>query len=457
MNLRKRRVVVRNIARPFDRFFTKISSGGMLLMLATIIALIWANSPLQDLYEILWKGHLSIVFEPFKKLEPIDFGLSLLHWVNDGLMVLFFFVIGLEIKREVLAGELKSFRQAIFPIFAAIGGVITPMIIYFSFGLEGEASRGWGIPMATDIAFSLAILSMLGPRVPLSLKVFLTALAIADDLAAILVIALFYGGTVAWPYLFAAFILLAILAIANYYDVQQVALYAVLGIIIWYLFLQSGVHATIAGVLIAMTVPARTKLHARNFIPKVKWRLRKFANIPTEGQSFLLDDDQLNAINDIEIIMQEVQSPLQKMEHRLSGVVNYFILPLFALSNAGVVLMASGSSLASITEVFTALSLIIAASLIFGKVIGISLFSWLAVKFKLAVKPEKVSWLSYIGLGFLGGIGFTMSIFIATLAFDDPALQDQAKIGIFVGSIISGIAGFFLLKYSLRPKAKIKK
>ncbi|HLW06230.1 MAG TPA: Na+/H+ antiporter NhaA, partial [Marinilabiliaceae bacterium] len=293
--------------------------------------------------------------------------------------------------------------------------------------------------------------------VPLSLKVFLTALAIADDLAAILVIALFYGGTVAWPYLFAAFILLAILAIANYYDVQQVPLYAVLGIIIWYLFLQSGVHATIAGVLIAMTVPARTKLHARNFIPKVKWRLRKFANIPTEGQSFLLDDDQLNAINDIEIIMQEVQSPLQKMEHRLSGVVNYFILPLFALSNAGVVLMASGSSLASITEVFTALSLIIAASLIFGKVIGISVFSWLAVKFKLAVKPEKVSWLSYIGLGFLGGIGFTMSIFIATLAFDDPALQDQAKIGIFVGSIISGIAGFFLLKYSLRPKAKIKK
>lgn len=449
MNLRKRRVVVRNIARPFDRFFARISGGGMLLMLATVIALIWANSPLQTLYEFLWKSDLAIVFEPFKDVEPTKFGLSLLHWVNDGLMVLFFFVIGLEIKREVLAGELKSFRQAIFPIFAAIGGVVIPMVIYFSFGLEGEASKGWGIPMATDIAFSLAILSMLGPRVPLSLKVFLTALAIADDLAAILVIALFYGGTVAWPYLFAAFVLLAILAVANYYDVQLVALYAVVGIIIWYLFLQSGVHATIAGVLIAVTVPARTRIQAHSFIPRVKWRLRKFSNIPTEGQSFLLDDEQLTAINDIETIMSEVQSPLQKLEHRLSGVVNYFILPLFALSNAGVVLLASGASLSSISEVFTSLSLIVAGSLIFGKVIGISLFSWLAVKLKLAVKPEGVSWLSYIGLGFLGGIGFTMSIFIATLAFESHALQDQAKIGIFIGSIISGLSGFLLLKYSL--------
>lgn len=443
MNLRKRRVVVRSIARPFEKFIERITGGGILLMFVTFAALLWANSPLKDYYDFVWD------YEFVLGLSPFELHKSLLHWINDGLMVIFFFVVGLEIKREFLAGELSTFRQAIFPLIAAVGGMVIPIIFFTAFGFQGEASQGWGIPMATDIAFSLAILGLLGSRVPLSLKIFLTALAIVDDLGAILIIALFYSHQIYWTYLIIALALLLVLVVANYFDLQTIHIYTGIGFIIWFLFLKSGIHPTIAGVLIAFTIPARPKVQINQFIPKIKWRLKQFSNLPKDDRDFVLSNKQLESIDHIEELVKQVQSPLQMVEHNLSGLVNYVILPLFALANAGVTILAPGSPLSSIGQVFTSLSLIIAVSLVFGKAIGISLFSWLAVKLRLSVKPKDVNWLSVIGIGLLGGVGFTMSLFIANLAFKSPDLLDQAKVGIFFGSILSGVAGYFVLKHAL--------
>lgn len=447
MSRRKRRIVVeKTVTQPFQKFLKRITGGGILLMFVTLVALVWANSPLKDYYAEVW--HHDFVLG----LSPYELHKDLLHWINDGLMVIFFFVVGLEIKREIIAGELSTARQAAFPIFAALGGMIVPLLLFTSFNLQGEASHGWGIPMATDIAFSLAILSLLGKRVPLSLKVFLTALAIVDDLGAILVIALFYSHEIHWIYLSAGLALLLVLFIANYFDIQAITLYTGLGFVIWFMFLKSGIHPTIAGVLIAFTIPARPKVYINEFIPKIKRRMEYFANLPKDDSNFVLSDEQLAAIDQVEELVVKVQSPLQRIEHHLSGAVNYLILPLFALSNAGVTILTAGSPTTAIQNVFTSLSLVIAISLIFGKMIGITLFSWLAVRLKLAVKPKNVSWLSFLGLGLLGGIGFTMSLFIASLAYETQVLQDQAKLGIFVGSIIAGFAGFYLLRYSLKNK-----
>lgn len=447
MSRRKRRIVVeKTLAQPFQKFFKRITGGGILLMFVTLAALIWANSPLKDYYAEVW--HHDFVLG----LSPHELHKDLLHWINDGLMVIFFFVVGLEIKREIIAGELSTLRQAAFPIFAALGGMIVPLLMFNSFDLEGEASHGWAIPMATDIAFSLAILSLLGKRVPLSLKVFLTALAIVDDLGAILVIALFYSHEIEWFYLSFGFALLLLLFIANYYDIQAITLYTGIGFVIWFMFLKSGIHPTIAGVLIAFTIPARPKVYINEFIPKIRRRMEYFANLPKDDTHFVLSDEQLVAIDQVEELVLKVQSPLQRIEHHLTGAVNYLILPLFALSNAGVTILTTGAPMASIHNIFTPLSIIIAISLILGKMIGISLFSWLAVRLKLAVKPGNVSWLSFIGLGLLGGIGFTMSLFIASLAYETQALQDQAKIGIFAGSIVAGFTGFYLLRFSLKNR-----
>nr|WP_016778154.1 Na+/H+ antiporter NhaA [Anaerophaga thermohalophila] len=360
--------------------------------------------------------------------------------------------MGLEIKREFIAGELSTFRQAIFPVFAAFGGMIVPIALYSSFGFAGEMSQGWGIPMATDIAFSLAILGILGKKVPLSLKVFLTALAIVDDLGAVLVIALFYSQTILWHYLFFAFGLLLILLIANYFNIQNLYFYTYVGFLIWLLFLKSGIHPTIAGVLVAFTIPMRPKIRINEFIPKIKNGLKYFSSLPKEDKKFVMTNQQLAAIDHIETLVKKTQSPLQMIEHNLSGVVNYLILPLFALANAGVTIFSPGSPFSS-GKVFNELSIAVAFSLIFGKAIGISLFSWLAVKLGLSIKPGNVPWKAFIGLGFLGGIGFTMSLFISSLAFDTRELMNQAKIGIFFGSIIAGLIGFFILKKSLAAKS----
>ncbi|MGQ1787802.1 MULTISPECIES: Na+/H+ antiporter NhaA [unclassified Saccharicrinis] len=431
----------------FQRFFKGITGGSALLMIATFAAVVWANVD-HEIYEHTWHDVLTIDVNKF------HLKMSWHHWINDGLMAIFFFVVGLEIKREFLAGELSSFKQASLPIFAAVGGMVVPIIFFFAFGLEGEANNGWGIPMATDIAFSLGILGMLGKRVPLGLKVFLTALAIVDDLGAVLVIALFYGGELQWTYLIIAAVLLGILAIANLRNIQDLRLYTFLGFIIWYLFIVSGVegpgsglHATIAGVLIAFTIPARPKVHIDKFLPRVNHGLEHFGSIAKNEHEIVLTDEQLHAVDEIEYAVQKVRSPLQYIEHQFHGFISVFVLPVFALANAGVVLSAGHDG----AEVLTMVSFAIAISLVFGKVIGITFFSWLAVRLGFSIKPKGSSWLSFAGLGLLGGIGFTMSIFIASLAYTNSAeILNQAKIGIFLGSIVAGVAGFYILKYSLK-------
>lgn len=436
---------------PFQQFLKFISSGSALLMIATAIAVVWANVN-HDVYEHTWHAFFNIDTQLFK------IKMGLLHWINDGLMAIFFFVVGLEIKREFLAGELRSMKQAALPIFAAIGGMVIPIAIFMMFGLRDAAASGWGIPMATDIAFSLGVLAILGKRVPLSLKVFLTALAIVDDLGAVLVIALFYGGELNWTFIAIAFALLGLLTIANFKRIQDLKLYTFVGFIIWYLFLMSGVkgpgsglHATIAGVLIAFTIPARPKVKVQDFMQRIRKGVERFDALPKSKNEMVLTPEQLGAINDLEYSVEKVQSPLQYIEHQFHGFVNLFILPVFALANAGVTLVAVSSK----GEIFSVVSAAIAISLVLGKAIGITFFSWLAVRLKIAVKPKHTSWMSFLGLALLGGIGFTMSIFIAGLAYTGELLN-QAKIGIFVGSIIAGLTGFFLLKYSLRRDERRK-
>ncbi len=434
----------------FQRFFKGFTSGSALLMLATFVAVVWANVD-HHFYEHIWHIKLSIIVDKF------NMGMSWHHWVNDGLMAIFFFVVGLEIKREFIAGELSAFKQASLPIFAAVGGMVVPIVLFFSFGLKGDANSGWGIPMATDIAFSLGILAMLGKKVPLSLKVFLTALAIVDDLGAVLVIAVFYGGELQWSYLIIAFVLLSILAIANFKNIQDLRLYTFVGFVIWYLFLESGVngpgtgiHATIAGVLIALTIPTRPKVHISKFIPRINSGIRKFIDIPKNSHDIVLTDDQIHALEEMEYAVYKVRSPLQYIEHQFHGFISVVILPVFALANAGVVLSLGGDNYLGFTNVSGA----IAFSLVFGKVIGITFFAWIAVRLGIAHKPKEISWLSFAGVGFLGGIGFTMSIFIASLAYSADLLN-QAKIGIFLGSIVAGLGGYFLLKYSLKKDEEL--
>jgi len=439
---------IKRTADPFDRFVKFITGGSILLILAATVAVLWANIDHKS-YDHIWHSYLSIDASFFK------IKMSALHWINDGLMGIFFFVVGLEIKREFLAGELSSFRQASLPILAAVGGMIVPVMIFEMFGLHEDAADGWGIPMATDIAFSLGVLAMLGKKVPLSLKVFLTALAIVDDLGAVLVIAIFYGGKLNWMALLIAAGLLAILVIANRMRIQDLRLYTFVGFIVWYFFLMSGMngpgtglHATIAGVLVAFTIPARPKVKAIDFIDEIKHLIFNFYKLSRKSDKIILTHEQLSVINEIEYSVRDVQSPLQYIENQFHGFVNYLILPLFALANAGITIAAPDGSI-----IFTTVSMAIAISLVAGKTIGITLFAWLAVKLKIAVKPKKSSWLSFTGLGMLGGIGFTMSIFIAGLAYHDELLN-QAKIGIFAGSIIAGVLGYLLLKYSLKKDEK---
>ena len=433
------------IADPFERFLKFITGGSMLLIFAAVFAVVWANVYPKS-YDHFWHTYFAVDASLF------SVRMSVLHWINDGLMAIFFFVVGLEIKREFLAGEMSTVKQASFPIVAALGGMIVPVIIFKLFSLQGEAANGWGIPMATDIAFSLGVLAVLGKRVPLSLKVFLTALAIVDDLGAILIIALFYGGSLNWTSLFIAFGLLGVLVIANRMKIQDLRLYTFIGFIVWYFFLMSGVngpgtglHATIAGVLVAFTIPARPKIKADNFIKGIRQILHRFDDVSKNNDKLILSHEQLSVINDVEYSVKEVQSPLQYIENQFHGFVNLFILPLFALANAGLTIYSNTGGF-----IFTAVSFTIAISLLVGKTFGIILFSWLAVKFKIAIKPRKSSWLSFTGLGVLGGIGFTMSIFIASLAYSSDALLNQAKIGIFIASILAGVVGYFLLKYSLK-------
>ncbi|PZX20309.1 NhaA family Na+:H+ antiporter [Breznakibacter xylanolyticus] len=443
LRIKPRRAVA--LGRSYEKFTSLFSGSGIMLMIATAIAVIWANSSYADSYHHLWhETHFTIGFDNF------NLNKSLIHWINDALMAIFFFVVGLEIKRELVVGELNSVKRAVLPFFGALGGMLVPVLIFKLFGLQGEAGGGWGIAMATDIAFTIAVLALLGSKVPMSLKIFLTALAIIDDLGAVLVIAIFYTSTINWTFLLVSTLPMLFLYIMNRLNVQNVWPYTISGIIIWAMFLFSGIHATIAGVLVAFFIPVHPKVHFEHFVPRIRRQIKMFLK-SNDPNTFILTEHQLDAIGNLQHLSRKVQSPLQAMEHDLSRTVTYIILPLFALANAGVSFHHTGGGDSSM---FTALPIAIAVSLILGKCIGITFFSWLAVKIKLAHKPDGTNWMSFIGLGLLGGIGFTMSLFIATLAFQSEALIAQAKIGIFGGSIMAGALGFIVLKYTLKSKKR---
>jgi NhaA family Na+:H+ antiporter len=344
----------------------------------------------------------------------------LILWINDGLMAIFFFVVGLEIKREILVGELSTFRQAALPIFAAIGGMVIPASVFIILHGNNPGSEGWGIPMATDIAFSLGILSLLGKRVPLALKVFLAAFAIVDDMGAVVVIAAFYTESVGWDNLLIAVILFIMLALAIRAGMRNGEVFLVVAGFVWYFVLKSGLHPTIAGVALAFIVPARRSIKLSVF------------NRVTQSN--------------LKVFYDKVHSPLQYLEHKMHGFTSYFVMPVFAIANAGVLLSpAQGAS------VIGALSINIALALILGKVVGILLFAWLGIRLKITALPPGTKWIHMTGLGLLGGIGFTMSMFISSLAYKDAGLLNHAKIGILIGSLVAGMLGYLILKYSLKP------
>lgn len=419
---------------PFQEFFHQEASSGILLIVATIIALVWANSPWAESYILLWESKLTI------SIGSLGISKDLLHWINDGLMAVFFFVVGLEIKREVLVGELSSPRQAILPIVAAIGGMAVPAGFYLLFNSSGPAQAGWGIPMATDIAFALGVLSLLGKRVPLSLKIFLTAVAIVDDLGAVLVIALFYTSKIVWFSLFIAALFLVLLIVTNRLGVRNPLVYALLGIGMWVAFLQSGVHATIAGVLLAMTIPVRTRINTEEFFTHASYFLEDFRKHGKTGENVLTNKSQRAAIMAIEVAAEQAQTPLQRFEHILHPWVSYFIMPIFALANAGVQVKSD------LLSVFVQpVTLGIMAGLVLGKQIGVFLAGFLAVKLKWADLPSGMTWRRLYGLSWLAGIGFTMSLFIASLAFGDSEFLSSAKTGILIASLVSGMAGAVIL------------
>ena len=414
----------------FQQFTRLQASGGILLLAATALALIWANSPWGQSYFELWETYLKI------ELGNLVLKESLLHWVNDGLMVIFFFVVGLEIKREVLVGELASPRRAALPLIAAVGGMVVPALIYIAFNLGRRGEAGWGIPMATDIAFVLGILTLFGSRVPLSLKVFFTALAIADDLGAVLVLALFYSGEISWVALGVAAVIFIVLIGLNRGQIRNPLPYALLGIGLWLAFLQSGIHPTIAGVLLALTIPARSQVRAEAYMAQCTAALRGLG----KGDSHGIGRRQQAAAQTLEVIAERIQTPLQRLERSLNPWVAYLVVPVFALANAGVDL--SGNLLEALTM---PVSLGIILGLVLGKSLGITLFSWLAVKTGLADLPYGVSWSQLFAASWLAGIGFTMSLFIASSAFEQPALLALAKVDILVASVLAAVIGLVLI------------
>jgi Na+:H+ antiporter, NhaA family len=418
---------------PFQKFVRIESFGGILLLLATVVALVWANSPLGDAYDSLWSYKMGI------KTPDIDLVKPLRLWVNDGLMAIFFFLIGLEIKRELMIGELNTVKKATFPFLAALGGMILPVVMFIILNKNPETVKGWGIPIATDIAFSLAILQLLGKRVPLSLKVFLTAFAIVDDLGAVMVIAIFYSTGIKWGLLAIGLAIILILGVLSYLQIYYKYMVLLLGIIVWVLFLKSGIHPTIAGVLLAFTIPIRQRTDLQTYTENLDEIVKVLQTCP-ESTKPILNHRQIEIIDDLEDWTSKVQSPLQHLEHKLHNWVAYFIMPIFALANAGVVL---GGGMSTDLNLVSSLAI----SLILGKSIGISLISYIGIRLKIIELPIDVNMRQIIGVSFLAGVGFTMSIFIANLAFSDSNMfADSAKIGILVGSVIAGLTGYFLLR-----------
>ena len=425
--------------RTIERFIKDESFSGVLLFIATIAAVVVANSALSDSYFELWKIPLGVTLGNF------TISMDLMHWINDGLMALFFLMVGLEIKRELLIGELSSVRKASFPILAAIGGMAIPALVYVAFNMDDP--RGFGVPMATDIAFALGILMLLGKRVNPALKLFLLALAVVDDLGAVIVVATVYTSEIHAEYFLHAAVVYILIWILNYKKVTMLMPYLILGVALWIFIHSIGIHATIAGVLLAFAIPISSKVDEQDFIQNTKESVDEFEKnidiIP------ILNHHQIDALEDIAYNYDKVQNPLVKLEHQLHGFSAFVIMPLFAFSNAGVILDFSVVSQNMMVVIGVVLGLIV------GKPIGIVGFTYLAHKLKIITKPDALSWGEVIAVGFLAGIGFTMSIFITQLAFMDQEVIDAVKIGIFFASFIAGIIGVLLILKAHKNKSML--
>jgi NhaA family Na+:H+ antiporter len=430
-------------AAMFNRFFHSEVSGSFVLMACTIVALAWANSPWSQNYVDF--THIEVGFS----WGGASLYMSLQHWINDALMAIFFFVVGLEVKREILIGQLSTLRKAALPVSAAIGGMLVPAGFYYAMNAGGPAAQGWGIPMATDIAFALGLLALFGSRAPIGLKVFLTALAIADDIGAVLVIAFFYTGSLKFGALALAGVFMLLIAGARAVGIRRSGIYLILAIGVWLSVLTSGIHATVAGILVAMLVPIRAKIEPEKFMQRAKDRLTELESAILTRDSMVSDDAQLHALDDIHEATGDMIPPGIALEHRLHPVQSFLILPLFALFNAGVYL--GGDALGQTTD---PIAVGIICGLVLGKQIGVLGFSWISIKSGLADLPDGVSWLHIWGASCLAGVGFTMSLFIAELAFDDPIQIGKAKLGILEASLVAGVIGYWILSWSLPKAAK---
>ena len=418
----------------FQRFFRTETLGGVVLLAFGLGAIIIANSPLAEAYNHLWEIPLMV------KISDHQLSLTLHGWINDGLMAMFFLLVGLEIKRELLAGELSSARQAALPIACAIGGMVVPAAIYLLFNFGGIGSHGWGIPMATDIAFALGALNLIAPRAPIGAKVLLTALAIVDDMGAVLVIALFYSEGIVWTALAGAAVTLLMLIGFNLIGVRRLWPYLLGGVALWLFVHGSGVHATIAGVALAFTIPTHTRINGVEFSREARSLLDDFDRRETGDFQVLTSKGQQEALFSLERASKSVTAPVLRLEQALHNFSAFVVMPLFAFANAGVKIDLSVQHLE--------IGLGVLAGLVFGKPVGIMMAALIAVKTGIARLPQAMSWRSLFGYACLAGIGFTMSLFVAMLAFADSALVDAAKRGIIVGSLVAGVAGAVLLRMS---------
>ena len=425
---------------PFEQFVRTSVSGIGLLLFGTAAALVLANTPFAHAYEAFWHTPLTVGTEAFGVTA------SLRHWVNDGLMALFFFVVGLEIKREVLVGEMRVPRHAALAIAAAVGGVVVPALVFLAIAPEGPARQGWGVPIGTDTAFALGIITLFGSRVRPVLLVFLTAFSIVDDILAVAVIAIFYTDTISVGALAAALVLLVTLVVANRAGWHRWPIYAVLGSAVWLAILKSGVHATAAGVLVALVVPARSWINPSEFLVRGRRLLDDFEAACYVAPSILTNEPQQQATHALGLLVQQVETPMTYLQSRLTPVVAFGILPVFAFANAGVP-FTSGLSAAVQNPVAWG----VAAGLILGKPIGIALFCLMAVGLGIASLPRAIGWRHIAGVACLGGVGFTISLFITELAFGEGELAHAARVGIFVGSLVAGTVGYFVLRATLPP------
>ena len=428
------------IAPPFQRFIQTESTGSILLLISATVALVFANSAWAGVYHRFW----SI---PFGVSIP-DHALSLtLHeWINDGFMAVFFLLVGLEIKRQLGAGELSSPRQAALPIAGALGGMILPAGIYLLVNHGGAAARGWGIPMATDIAFALGALALVAPRLPIGVKVFLTALAIVDDMGAVIVIAFFYTSALDWTALSLAVLAFGGLVALNLSRVRRLPPYLALGVVLWFFVHQSGIHSTIAGVLLALTIPTRTRINAAQFSAEARSLLDEFDRTETGDLLVLTSRGQQDALFSLGDASKGVTAPLLRLEHTLHTLSAFVIMPVFAFANAGISIGASALDWRVVLGILLGLTV--------GKPLGIMAAARGAVAAKAAALPNHVGWKALHGCAWLGGMGFTMSLFVATLAFGDTPLLDSAKVGILAGSIVSGLVGAVVVRGSATSSAE---